>query len=290
MKTRHTLLIAVSIGMVWLLPFQLSAQVPTAAPSSIIPMNKEPHHHVVLHNDYINVYDVRVAVGDSIVLHRHDNDALAIAIGDQDLNVGIPGKPDLHQKTPDGQMRLQPSGYIHSTHVNAPPPYHTVAVELLHEQTGKRNLCVAIMGGQPLNCPDGSAGAPSSKMIVLPQFASDQTRIEVVRVLPHQRVDVGHRPESQLIVALDAAAISPASGSGPDQMLQPGDFVWFDKAGPTRIFKNSGEREVRFVELEFSPTGAAGQLLSVPGDIPWSRLVASIGLQEVAPRGSNERF
>jgi quercetin dioxygenase-like cupin family protein len=251
MKTKETVFAVLLVTTIWSVPFLSFAQTPNVDPASVIPMSKEPHHHVVLHNDYVNVYDVRVMVGDSIALHRHDNDALAIAIGDQDLTVGIPGKPDLHQKTPDGQMRLQPSGYMHSTHVNGPGAYHTVAVELLHAQTGKRNLCAAIVAGQPLNCPEASTS--STKSMIQPQFASDQTRIQVVRVPPRQRVDVGDAPSHELIVALDPASISGASGNGTDKSLQSGDFVWLDKGGPPRVFKNAGDKEARFVQIDFKP-------------------------------------
>lgn len=63
------------------------------------------HHHLALHNEYVKVFDVEVSPGDSIVLHSHDQDTIAIAIGDQLVTVGIPGKPDVHQK-----MRTPKSG------------------------------------------------------------------------------------------------------------------------------------------------------------------------------------
>lgn len=290
MDTKQALLAGICVAMIWLAPVLVLAQAPSVEPSSIIPMNKEPHHHLVFHNDYLNLFDVRVAVGDSIVLHRHDHDALAIAVGDQDLIVVIPNKPDLHQKTPDGQMRLQVSGYIHSTHVNGPVPYHTVAVELLHEQTGKRNLCAAIMASQPLNCPDGPASPYSPNEIIQPQFASDETRIELVRILPHKGVEIGHWNVHQLIVVLDPASISSVSGKGPDQKLLPGDFVWFDMTEPSRTFKNIGDREVRFVELQFPPIGSSGELCCVPGDRSWTEHVAKIGVREMPTHPVSDRF
>ena len=72
-------------------------------------MDHEPHHHLALHNDYVKVFKVEVSPGDSIVLHSHDQDTVAIAIGDQLVTVGIPGKPDVHQKNADAQVRLQRS-------------------------------------------------------------------------------------------------------------------------------------------------------------------------------------
>src|SRR6266404_8642641 len=98
------------LAVLLILPLPLAAQAP-----SIITMAEEPHHHLALHNDYVNVYNAEAAAGDSLLLHRHNKDAVAIAIGDQTVTVGIPGKPDVHTKNVDGQVRLQVSGYVHST-------------------------------------------------------------------------------------------------------------------------------------------------------------------------------
>lgn len=77
-------------------------------------MDQEPHHHLTLQNDYVKVFKVEVSPGDSIVLHRHDQDTIAIAIGEQLVTVGIRGKPDVHQKNADAilfsQRRIAPSG------------------------------------------------------------------------------------------------------------------------------------------------------------------------------------
>lgn len=100
-----------------LLPLSLFAQGP-----DVITMDQVPHHYLALHNDYVKVFNVVVPPGDSIVLHRHDQDTIAIAIGDQLVTVGVPGKPDIHQKNADAQVRLQRGGYVHSTRVDGDTP------------------------------------------------------------------------------------------------------------------------------------------------------------------------
>ncbi len=120
------------------LPLPLLAQAP-----SVITMAEESHHHLALHNEYVNVYNAEAAPGDSLALHRHVHDGVAIAIGEQTVTIGIPGKPDVHAKIADGQVRLQATGYVHSTHNDSKSAYHTIAVELLQPQTGEHNaICV----------------------------------------------------------------------------------------------------------------------------------------------------
>ena len=239
------------IAALLILPLPLAAQAP-----SIITMAEEPHHHLALHNDYVNVYNAEAAPGDSLLLHRHNHDAVAIAIGDQTVTVGIPGKPEVHTKNLDGQVRMQLDGYIHSTRNDGKEGYHTVAIELLVPQTGERNLCATVLPNQPLNCPGGPAAASPSKRTDLPQFASNETRVHTVRVPPHQNVKIANPAQSELLVALDPASISPASGNGADELLRAGEFLWFDKGAPARSFKNGSDKEVRYVEMTFKPSAA----------------------------------
>jgi hypothetical protein len=201
-----------------LLPLTLVAQAP-----DVITMDQEPHHHLALRNYFVKVFRVEVQPGDSIVLHRHDQDTIAIAIGDQEVTVGIPGKPDVHQKNADAQVRLQRGGYVHSTHVDGKTPYHTIAVELLHPQTDYQNLCVEILSGQPLGCSDVSAKAPPG-FTSQPLLASNETRVRLVHVLPPQSMNLVGFPTSQLLVALDPATMA-ATQEQPEEALQPGDFV-----------------------------------------------------------------
>src|SRR5258708_18879422 len=56
-----------------LMPLSLAAQTPP-----VITMDKEPHHHLNLQNEYVKVFKVAVSPGDSIALHRHDQDTVAV--------------------------------------------------------------------------------------------------------------------------------------------------------------------------------------------------------------------
>jgi len=218
-------------------------------------MDEEPHHHLALRNDFAKVFAVQVSPGDSIVLHRHDQDTIAIAIGNQTVTVGVPGKPDIHQMNADAQVRLQRSGYVHSTRVDGATPYHTVAVELLRPQANFRNLCAAVLASEPLHCsttPAKLSSASSSD----PLLESDQTRVRLVRVRPHRSMNLTGSSDSddasRLIVVLDAASISADSPKELEKALRPGDFVWLDGGHqPARVFRNTSSKEVRFVDIAF---------------------------------------
>ena len=238
------------LAAVCLLPLPLIAQAPDTT-HDVITMDQEPHHHLALQNDFVKVFKVEVAPGDSIILHRHDQDTIAIAVGDQEVTVGIPGKPDVHQKNADAQVRLQRGGYVHSTRVDGKTLYHTVAVELLHPQTNFHNLCVEVLPGQPLNCPEipPKPSAPFNSQLLL---ESRQTRARLVTVHPHQAMPLVGFPASQLVVALDTATISVGPSKESGEALHPGDFVWID-GSHRRIYQNQNEKETRFIQIIFPP-------------------------------------
>jgi len=249
------------LAAMWLLPLPLFAQAP-----DVITMDQEPHHHLALQNDYVKVFNVEVSPGDSIALHRHDQNTIAIAIGDQQVTVGIPGKPDVHQKNADAQIRLQRAGYVHSTHVDGDTPYHTVAVELLRPQTNFHNVCAAVLPGEPLNCPDTPAQASSANSSQA-LLESGETRVRLLRVPAGQNMIFGGLKYSMLIVALDPTTLSATSEKGTDQALKPGEFLWFADGGPSQVFKNNGKSEVRLVAFVISPINPKGKGSDAPAGL-----------------------
>jgi len=239
------------IVMMCSLPLVVSAQAP-----EVIPLASEPHHHLALHNEYVNVYRVEVAPHDFVLLHRHDADAISVMMSDAQVTVRTPGKPDVHQKLADGQLRLQARGYVHSTSIDGDTTYRNVTVELLLPQQGARNLCAPVIAALPLNCPSAQP-PPTETHRDQPQFETNQTYLTLIRVLPHRSVAFGDPRRSELIVALDAIAVTAAGGKSPGNSLHPSDFVWLDVGKPAQLFKNNGDKEARLISFALKPQGSA---------------------------------
>jgi quercetin dioxygenase-like cupin family protein len=224
-----------------------AAQTPT-----VIPLALEPHHHLALRNEYVNVYQVEVAPHDSVLLHRHDVDAISVMMSNAEVTVHAPGKPDVHQKLVEGQIRLQARGYVHSTSIDGDTRYRNVTVELLLPQQGWRNLCAPVIAAQPLNCARGQGAGGSSQHDEQGQFETEQTSVTLVRLPPHQRTSLSDLGGSELAIALDAGIVQ-AGGSGAEKSLRAGDFVWLESGEAARIFQNDGDKEVRFVYFVMKP-------------------------------------
>jgi hypothetical protein len=217
-----------------------------------ISLASEPHHHLAMHNEYVNVYEVQVAPGDSVRLHRHDTDAISLSLSESLVTVRSPGKPDVQQKLTNGQIRLQARGYVHSTSVDGDTPFRNVTVELLMPQTGERNGCTQVMAKEPLHCegphPVVGLGAP--------QFETEQTVVGLLRVGPHERVVIGEPTRATLIVALDGG-VTNSRESGKARSLRSGDLVWLNSGNAGEVFRNESPTEARFVCFGLAPAGVA---------------------------------
>jgi len=228
----------------------IAAEAPT-----VIPLASEPHHRLALHNEYVNVYQVEVAPHDSVLLHRHDFDAISVMISSAQVTVITPGKPDEHRKLIDGQVRLQARGYVHSTTIDGENTYRNVTVELLLPQQGAHNLCSAVMAGQPLNCADTQASPPNETHISQPQFETDQTLVTLIHVLPHHKVAIGDPHHSELVVALDSDVMAGGKGSSEGKPLHSGDFLWLGRDKAAQVFNNSGDKEARIILFTLKSRG-----------------------------------
>jgi uncharacterized cupin superfamily protein len=196
----------------------------------------------------VNLYQVEVAPGDSVKLHRHDTDAISLSLSDSLVTVHSPGKPDLQQKLTNGQIRLQARGLVHSTSVQGDTPFRNVTAELLLPQTGERNACAQVIAYQPLNC--SPAAQTDNSRLGTPQFSTDQTYVGLVRIAPHGRALLGDSERATLIVAVDAGATNTPENHLA-KPLRSGDFLWLDAGKPATTFLNESAAEVRLLCLSF---------------------------------------
>jgi len=227
------------------LPLTISAQM-----STVIPLASEPHHRLALHNKYVNVYEVEVAPRGTVQLHRHEFDAISIMMSSSEVIVRAPGKPDVRQKLSQGQVRLQSRGYVHSTSIEGDTTYRNVTVELLFPQQGARNLCAAVIATQGLNCPPAESSLLGTTHIDQAQFETKQTRVTLIRLMPHQGMNMGDPSRSVLVVALDDA-LSTMSGEKTQSSVRPGDFVWLEQGAPARALRNTSGNEARLISFIF---------------------------------------
>ena len=227
-------------------PLVLAAQT-----GAVMPLASEPHHHLLLHNEYANVYQVQVEPHDSVLLHRHDFDAISVMLDNSEVTVHTPGKPEARRKLIAGQIRLQPRGYVHSTTIEGDATYRNVTIELLLPQEGEHNLCFGVIPDQPLRCSAAEAANSRTSGNQL-QFESDESSVNLMRVLPQQNVTIGHPQYPELVIALDPN-LATAGDRGTKRYLNSGDFVWLVAGKAPEFLKNNGNKESHVVVFTFRP-------------------------------------
>src|SRR5258708_29511588 len=90
------------------LALALNAQAPSA-----VPIPKEPHHHLVLENDYVRVFRVSVPAHDATLLHQHDVPYLYVSLAPADVINAIQDRPEAPLGLPDGQAAYRPAHLAH---------------------------------------------------------------------------------------------------------------------------------------------------------------------------------
>src|SRR5215467_12598545 len=74
-----------------------------------VEITAEPHHHLVLENAYVRVFDVDVAPHDATLMHWHRHDYFYIVLGAAYVSNNVKGKPPVEAKFSDGDTRFLPA-------------------------------------------------------------------------------------------------------------------------------------------------------------------------------------
>jgi hypothetical protein len=226
--------------ILWVLPLSLLAQAPTA-----ITLDEEAHHHLVLKNNTVNVFEIDLAPRDALLMHRHDQDEISVAFVAATTVSTTPGQADILTISKVGDIGFTRGGWVHSVRNIGQTAYRSVSVDLLRTQTGARNLCGAQVKDTPASCPGMAADANAPREDV-PQFETDHVRVTLTRIRPRQQAMFGQPDRDDLIVAIDEAAVA-------NRKVPPGGTIWIARGGAGRVIKNSSEKEIRVLSVAFKP-------------------------------------
>jgi hypothetical protein len=244
------------------------------ASKEIVPLREEPHHQLVMQNDFARIYTVGVPPNDATANHRHDLPYLAINFGAADVENDVQGKPPAHLQLADGQLVYSPGGFAHVAKTSG-APFRNVTIELLKPQQNARNLCKQIIEG-PLSCAQEEASKNSSTQIAdsrsrlpasaprkknsqqaadapkkpssesgddsVPYFETDEVRAGVVTV-SSGRDYVDESPKSAaLLVAMTNSNVDVNLGGQHVSFLHSGDILWMPAGTDRRVTDFLGTR------------------------------------------------
>jgi len=241
-----------------ILALLFSASLLTQAPTAV-PIPKEPHHHLVLENDYVRVFRVSVPAHNATLLHQHDVPYLYVSLGPADVINAVQGKPEARIIMADGQLGYSPGHFAHIARNESDMDFNNVTIELLKPQGEVHNLCEKIVEGELGECHPFQNRSMSGK----PYFRSEEMSVFFGTLNP--KAPLSTLPNlDHLIVAMDQAEIGvtftdPHSGSRPGQpttRLGPGDTLWV-RTNRIVTIRNLRAQASSYMLVSFKDSGAS---------------------------------
>jgi hypothetical protein len=233
-----------------------------AAPQVAVPIRDEPHHRLVLQNDFVRVYRVEVPPLDTTLLHQHDLPYLGVTLGSTDLVNAVSGKPEAHVTLQDGQVIFSPGGFAHLMRTDAGLAFRNITVELVKAQGTARNICKQIIEGPLGACPQQAAAGKKNSSETgdddVPYFETDEIRIDSIKVAGGKDY-VEEAPKlNSLLVALTNANLDANLGGEHISFLHGGDVLWLPAGTPRKVVDFLGTKS-SFVLVSFKDSASGAK-------------------------------
>jgi quercetin dioxygenase-like cupin family protein len=197
-----------------------------------VPVDQEPHHHMVLKNESVLVMHVTIPEGDRTLYHIHAHDRVSVelssaAISQQNLNEpegpSTPTKPGDLSAPAVGQAPT-----IHRVRNFGPGAFEVLDIELLQ---------------RPTHPSTGQAGPVAVE--------NPSARVYRWTLAPGSSSPMHTHRRPYLIIAVDKMPLKMTApdGRSASHEIQPGDSHWID-AEVTHSLANEGSAEGQIVEVE----------------------------------------
>jgi len=204
----------------------------TQEASAPVPVEQEPHHHLVLKNDNLLVLRVILQPGESSLYHVHSVDDVAVWLGNTSSAQQLPNEPEsapVEQKPGNVTLRtLRETPFTHRVHNVGKGLFDVLDVEILQRPEHPSSAVAGPVAGE-------NPSAHVYKWTLAPGGATPMHSHE--------------RP--YLIVAATGfnLKMTAPDGQSATHEIKPGDFHWVTSK-VTHSLANAGSGEGQIVEIE----------------------------------------
>ena len=195
-------------------------------------MEKEPHHHLLFKNQYVEVVRASLAPGESTGFHIHNHDGAGVSLSDYTSTEQMQGKEEGgREKAQAGEVwtkERNPKPYVHRVHNVGPGEMDVMDVELLRQPVGK---------------PVSAAAKVEAE--------TPQARVYKWVLAPRQVSAMHTHERPYLIIAATAMQLKMKAPDGTvlEETVKAGNFHWID-AKVTHSLANEGTTPGELVEIE----------------------------------------
>ncbi len=222
------------MNILWSLASVLLLSALVSAQQAPVPVEEEPHHHVVLKNDSVVVMRVKLLPGESTLMHSHLHDRVAVRLSDATSTQQKMGEPEsASQANKPGDVTASESNgpYSHIVRNAGSSVFEVLDVELLKRPA--------------------QAGSPASGVADKVVAENPSARVYKWTLAPGATSAMHAHERPYLIISATPMMLkmSDPSGKSMTHEVAAGDFHWVD-AKVTHSLTNGGTGEGQIVEIE----------------------------------------
>jgi hypothetical protein len=228
------------LTLVFLLAFA-ALSLCAADDNTAVPLSQEPHHHLVLENEYTRVYDVTVPAHQSTLMHRHDNDYLGVILEPAEVRNAVLGRAVTTGRAGKGEVRFAVAPLSHRVTDTGETPFRNITIEILKKKSGNPNQ------PKPERGLDVSHGGLSDTVV-----DNGEVRVQEVQIAAGGMLHKHTHKFPFLVVALSDLDMHNMPQGKPARMVhqKAGEVKWIG-AGSTHEMMNVGKQAAHFIEVEF---------------------------------------
>jgi quercetin dioxygenase-like cupin family protein len=197
-----------------------------------VPVEQEPHHHVVLKNDFVLVTHVVIPPGEATLYHTHSYDRAAVHLTNNMVTFQQPNQPETEQMPAKiGEISASTrkgDPLTHRVRNAGPGPFEVIDVEFLQRPAQPSTTSAATI----------AAENPSARLynwVLAPGASSTQHTHE--------------RPYLIIAATTVQLKMTEPGGKSSRHEVKAGDLHWIDSK-VTHTLTNDGKAEGQIVELE----------------------------------------
>jgi quercetin dioxygenase-like cupin family protein len=211
--------------------FAISILATQEAPAPV-PVEQEPHHHLLLKNDNLLVLRVTLQPGEWSQYHIHSVDDVAVWLGHSSAAQQLPNQSEsapVEQKPGNISLRtLEETPFTHRVHNLGPGLFDVLDVELLR---------------RPEHPSTGAAGPVAGE--------NPSARVYKWTLAPDAVTPMHKHERPYLIVAATGFNLKMTAPDGQTSTheIKPGDFHWVTTK-VTHTLANAGTGEGQIIEIE----------------------------------------
>jgi hypothetical protein len=197
-----------------------------------VPVEQEPHHHVVLKNNFVEVIHVVLPAGESTLFHTHSRDRVAVDLTSTMLSLQ---KPNERDEPPE----LSIPGDV-SARANADTPY-------THRLRNVGTKTYEVIDVEFLHRPEHPSEKPAATVIA----ENPSARVYKWNLAAGGTTTSHSHENPYLILAVTPLRLKTTApdGSSSVEAVKAGDFRWVNTKGVHTLI-NAGSTEEQIVEIE----------------------------------------